>query len=293
MIFMIKVLIFSGIIVIVSGSIAGSLFYQNNNDKKDNENGFMETSKMSYNLNLMSGKRYDVANPSEIRFSIINQKGEQQKEFDVVHEKKMHVIIVRKDRSNFQHVHPEFDQSKGIFTLRSLDIPKDGEYRMFADFTSPNAKRDDMGMKESTTLYEDVVVGDTSKYQAEEIDGAKLKSSANGLDTSIFEGGNDGGGSGYSPGVANSIAISVDKDGEPFKQLESYMGSLGHMVALGPNLEFINAHPQTDDIANQVGVISFSVNFPKEGIYKLYLQTQAKGQVINNDYTISVKPNSN
>lgn len=60
------------------------------------------------------------------------------------------------------------------------------------------------------------------------------------------------------------------------------------MVVLGPDLEFIHAHPQTADISNQSGLIVFAVDFPTEGSYKLFLQTQADNKVTTTDYAVSV-----
>ena len=54
---------------------------------------------------------------------------------NIVHEKIMHFIVIRKDLANFQHVHPDFNSSTGEFTLSNLTLPSDGEYRLFADFT--------------------------------------------------------------------------------------------------------------------------------------------------------------
>ena len=45
------------------------------------------------------------------------QTGERVKEFDILHEKLMHVIIVSEDLSHFSHIHPAFDIKDGIFSV--------------------------------------------------------------------------------------------------------------------------------------------------------------------------------
>jgi hypothetical protein len=62
------------------------------------------------------------------------------------------------------------------------------------------------------------------------------------------------------------------------------------MVVLGPNLEFIHAHSMNEDASNQIGLISFQVTFPDPGQYKIYLQTQADGQVTTTDYNFTATP---
>lgn len=259
------------------------------------DHGSMNASTQShptYSLSLMSGKSYDVNKPTTLHFAILDQDNNTLKAFDTVHEKKLHLIVVRKDRTNFQHVHPTLDEASGMFMIERFSFPTDGDYRVYADFTPSDAQKDEMGMKLPATPYQDVQVGDISKYTPQPLTANKLTSSVNGFDTSIFFAPPDD-----SPGAPdtnlyagqeNSIAISINKDGQPFKNLQNYLGALGHMVVLGDALEFIHAHPQTVDESNQGGVIVFNVNFPKAGRYKLFLQTRANGQVTTNDFAVSV-----
>ena len=247
----------------------------------------------TYSLNLTSGKSYEVNQPTELSFSIQNQDGRLQKDFDVVHEKKMHLIVVRKDRTNFQHVHPTLEQGSGKFTLESFRFPADGDYRVFADFTPSDAQKDQLGMKLPATPYQDVQVGDKSKYSPQPLNENKLASNEGGFETSIFfppDHNSDAPAAVYYTGQDNNIVISVNKNGQPYKNLQKYLGALGHMVVLGEDLEFIHAHPQTVDEKSQGGVIIFNVYFTEPGRYKLFLQTQAEDQVTTNDFAVSVMP---
>lgn len=292
-----KLLIVVAAVIVLLGAAAGVVALRDS-DKKDmggmDMGGASTQSQPTYSLNLMSGKSYMAAKPTMLHYAIQDQDGKTLKDFDVVHEKKMHLIVVRKDRTNFQHVHPTLDEANGTFMIEPFTFPTDGDYRVYADFTSSNAQKDEMGMKLAVTPSQDVQVGDTSKYTPQALGDDKLASNSNGFETSIFFPPPDD-----SPGVADTsfyagkdsnIAISINKNGQPYKNLQTYLGALGHMVVLGPNLEFIHAHPQTVDVNTQGGVIVFAVKFPDAGQYKLYLQTQADNQVNTTDYTLSVKP---
>lgn len=249
----------------------------------------------TYSLNLASGTDYPVSQTTQISFDIRDQSKSVLKDFDVVHEKQMHLIVVRKDRTNFQHVHPNFDESSGTFSLGGLTFPTDGDYRIFADFTPTNAQKDEMGRKHAATPYQDVRVGDLSKYTPQPLGSDRLTSSANDFETGFFITRDDDSpemlGATFYPAQNSLISIYVNKNGQVFNNLQPYLGALGHMVVLGPDLEFIHAHPSDQDIANQSGLVLFNVNFPYAGQYKLFLQFQTDNQVITTDYTVTVKDN--
>ncbi len=243
----------------------------------------------TYSLNLQSAT-YEPNQPVELQFDIRDENNNLLKDLDTVHEKQMHLIVVRKDRTNFQHVHPEFDQAAGTFTLNNFTFPTDGEYRVFADFTPTDAQKDEMGMKLPATLYKDVKIGDVSKYTQQAFDADKMASNADGFTAEItFPHSDSPGSAAFWAKNENTFAVDIKKDGQPYKSLEKYLGALGHMVVLGPNLEFVHAHALTEDVTQQNGLVYFKVNFPEAGRYKLYLQTQAEGKVSTFDYAVTAK----
>lgn len=290
-------LIIAGVVVL-GGVITGGLIYRNHkNDMAGMDHSEMAASTQShatYSLNLMSGKSYLAAKPVMMHFAIQDQDGKVLKDFDTVHEKKLHLIVVRKDRTNFQHVHPTLDQNSGMFMIEPFTFPTDGDYRVFADFTPSNSQMGPDGMKLAATPYQDVQVGDMSKYTPQPIGDDKLQSSANGFDTSIFFPPSDDSpgvtSQNFTSGTSNAVVVTINKNGQAFKNLQSYLGALGHMVVLGPKLEFIHGHPSTGDTTNQFGLVTFNVTFPDPGQYKLFLQTQADNLVNTTDYTVTVKP---
>ena len=60
-------------------------------------------------------------------------------EYDVEHEKRLHLIAVRRDFSGFQHVHPELS-ADGVWST-TLDLTA-RQWRLFADFKAVGADID-------------------------------------------------------------------------------------------------------------------------------------------------------
>ena len=56
---------------------------------------------------LALGRR--VATPGrrfQLRFRILDERGRTVRDFDVKHTKRLHLVVVRRDMIDFQHVHP-------------------------------------------------------------------------------------------------------------------------------------------------------------------------------------------
>src|SRR3954447_20823819 len=73
----------------------------------------------------------------EFAFRILGPSGRAVTTFDTEHDKRMHLIVVRRDLSGFHHVHPVMD-SGGMWRIASpMSAP--GTYRAFADFKPTGA----------------------------------------------------------------------------------------------------------------------------------------------------------
>jgi hypothetical protein len=286
-------------VVVIGSAITGGWVYSKNksNDTASSMNhgnmAMNDTSGSDYKVNLMSGESYTSNKPTTLHFDV-EQNGTVYKNFAIDSTKLMHLIVVRKDRYYFQHVHPAFDEKTGMFTMDSFQFPTDGQYRVFANFAPTDAKKDMMGMIETEAPYRDVNVGDVSKVAVQPLGPDKLTSTANGLTASVVTApGDDSPTTTSQPifyaGQDGSVEVAITKNGMPFKNLQEYLGNLGHMVILGSNLEFIHAHPMVNDLTNQTGYIPFMVTLPKLYQYKLYLQTQANDIVSTFDFNITTK----
>ena len=97
---------------------------------------------------------FERGRPGELRFSIRGAGGTPVRDFEVEHEKRMHLIVVRRDGRGFQHLHPTLDAT-GTWSV-PLTLPEAGTYRVFADF-----KHDG----EARTLAADLTVDGTADYR--------------------------------------------------------------------------------------------------------------------------------
>ena len=63
---------------------------------------------------------------------MVGSGGDPVRDFEVEHDKRMHLILARRDLSGFQHVHPRLG-SDGRWST-NVKVPDAGSYRVFADF---------------------------------------------------------------------------------------------------------------------------------------------------------------
>jgi hypothetical protein len=76
----------------------------------------------------------------------------------------MHFIVVRKDLTQFQHLHPEFHKETGEFSV-DVAFPAPGPCRFFADFTPGQ----DNPMQLPVTVSSDFTVGDIADFQPQAV----------------------------------------------------------------------------------------------------------------------------
>ena len=71
--------------------------------------------------------------PTDLIFTVKNEREETVEDFQIVHEKPMHLLVVSEDLSEFYHLHPEV-QNDSAYKV-SFNFPNGGNYRLYADFT--------------------------------------------------------------------------------------------------------------------------------------------------------------
>jgi hypothetical protein len=228
-----------------------------------------------------SGKSYFANMPSEYSFSIVDDQGNTLRNFEITHTKPMHVIVVRKDLKYFQHIHPEFDQATGQFTLKNLMFPADGQYRIFADFAPSGGQKDAVGTLLPVTISEDLAVG--SAYTPEVIGTEERTKTFDGYQTTLSTD------PVLSSGKEIMLTFDLKQNGKSVTDLQEYLGALGHSVILKEGtLDFIHAHPVEDVNKPQTGKANFMVSFPEAGKYKVFTQFQRAGKVSVTDFVLSV-----
>ena len=174
------------------------------------------------------------------------------RDFEVEHEKRMHLIVVRRDGTGFQHLHPEL-AADGTWST-PITLPEAGAYRVFADF-----KRDG----EAQTLAGDLTVDGDADYRplpartdADTTDGYAVKLAQDG----------------------STVGFTITKDGRRI-ETEPYLGAGGHLVALREgDLAYLHVHP------SGAGV-EFETELDPASRYRLYLQFKHEGRIHTAEFT--------
>ncbi|MFV2019684.1 hypothetical protein [Micromonospora sp. LOL_023] len=195
--------------------------------------------------------------PTEYRFHIAGPDGRPVTNFSTTHERDLHLIVVRRDLSGFQHLHPELDPA-GTWS-QSLTLPEAGQYRVFADF-QPAA------LDHGLTLGVDLAVA--GNYQprplpaptpAVEVDGYRVEWTGDLL-----------------PGGSSRLTMRISRAGAPVGDLQPHLGAYGHLVVLREaDLAYLHVHPDgaPDDGRTAAGPeLTFHADVPDAGRYRLFLE---------------------
>ena len=202
-------------------------------------------------------------------FRITGPDGAPVTAFDVEHEKRMHLIVVRRDTTGFQHVHPEMAPD-GTWTV-PLAVAEGGSYRAFADFAPSGGDATTLGVDLSAPgVYEPVTHPESRVAQ---VDGYTVELAGD-----------------LVPGQASSVALAVSRDGAPVTDLEPYLGAYGHLVALRDgDLAYLHVHPEGspgDGVTAAGPQVQFVTEVPSAGTYRLFLDFQHAGQVRTAEFTV-------
>jgi len=196
--------------------------------------------------------------PATLAYRIVDQSGTVVRDLDVTHEKRMHLILARRDLTGFQHLHPEMARD-GAWRVQ-VTLPEPGSYRLFADFSYQD---------EAITLATDLRVdGDADLVDLPAPQPVGL--SDGGYDVRLDT--TDAG-----AGEESELEFEISRDGETVST-EPYLGAGGHLVALREgDLAFLHVHPIEHD--EQGAGVGFAATFPTAGRYRLFLQFKHDGRV--------------
>jgi hypothetical protein len=202
----------------------------------------------------------------ELRFAV-EEAGAPVTEFDELHERRMHLIVVRRDGSGFRHLHPEMDAA-GTWSV-PVEFDQAGVYRAFADFSVGGGQQ---------TLSSDLFVSGGG-FEARPFPAPRPLAETHGYEVRLDAG---------DPvaGEPSELDFTVSRGGRPVDDLAPYLGAKGHLVALREgDLAFLHVHPQE---GHEVAVdeIEFAATFPTAGRYRLYLQFRHEGVVRTAEFTV-------
>jgi hypothetical protein len=201
-----------------------------------------------------------------VSFTVIGPDGHPVTGYDEQHERDLHLIVVRRDLTGFQHVHPRLDVTTGLWSTRVDLVP--GAWRLLADFLPSGG--------EPLVLGADLLVpGD---FTPEPLGTDQLTAQVDGYDITL-----DGS---VEVGAETVLTATVTRDGEPVTDLQPYLGAYGHLVSLRDgDLGYLHVHPREDTGAGPD--IAFDTEFPTEGRYRLFLNFRHGGSVHTAAFTVS------
>jgi hypothetical protein len=193
-----------------------------------------------------------------LSFAIVDPGGGPLLDYATVHDKQLHLIVVRSDGQHFAHVHPVLDRTAGTWSTPWTWIAA-GSYRVFADFQPARASITKLTLTRTVEVAGDFapsppaatrIVDEIAGY-AVELDGA------------------------LTAGVSKRLTATVTRDGDPVTTLQPYLGAYGHLVALREgDLAYLHVHPEgVAPAAGRTGgpAVSFAATAPTAGRYMLYL----------------------
>jgi hypothetical protein len=218
---------------------------------------------------------------TKLTIFIKEKSGTPVREYELVHDKLMHLIIVGEDLSYFAHIHPVIENNGENFTIVHT-FPEAGKYKLWVDFKPKGGIQNILAFMTEvkglpghipiTPVHDEIYIKESSdkNYQI------SLKVPQENIVANID--------------VDLVFSIS-DTAGNPVIDLEPLMGAGGHSVIISSDLEeFIHVHPieEVEPAWKGGPHISFRTSFPKPGLYKAWGQFQHKGKIIIADFIIDV-----
>lgn len=207
--------------------------------------------------------------PAAFTFQVLGPDGRPVTRFALVHDRLLHLVVVREDLSGYQHLHPTM-AAGGTWSIE-LTLPEPGRYRAYADFSALDAR----GAQTAAVLAVALTVPGAAP--ARPLPGPSRTATVAGFTVSVA--------GTPATGVVQPVLFRVDDAGTP-AVLQPYLGAYGHLVMLRQaDLGYLHIHPEAQLLD---GAIVFWVAAPGTGTYRLYLDFQVAGAVHTAEFTIAV-----
>lgn len=210
--------------------------------------------------------------PVKYSLMIHDATGAMIKDFETVHERKLHLIIVSEGLDRFAHVHPEIDRAGNI--TGTFTFPTAGKYRLYADHKPA-------GGKQATSIAELDVAG-TPPPRPELVPNApgRVKTKALVSDIALEN---------ARAGEATRISFTLfDAARKPIADLQPYLGAMGHLVVLSADgKQYVHSHPLQEKSSG--GAVAFAAHFPAPGIYKGWGQFRRSGTVHDVPFVVRIE----
>ena len=212
----------------------------------------------------------------------------------VVHERKLHLLIVDDTLGDYQHIHPEPTRHAGEWSFAFAPTRSTG-YRVFADFT-PVATGRSLYASADLAVEKTVTAGPANSAAAvAPWDQPRAPRQA-------WENERDGYRFGFTPSVlpmragqAEDLTLTITRGDGGKVALEPVMGAYAHVVAFDRERSgFAHLHPnQADPLAPPDAVrpqLKFKLTIPKAGRYVIWAQVRPEGRELFVPFWFEVVP---
>jgi hypothetical protein len=190
----------------------------------------------------------------------VTADGRVVRDFELAHERRLHLIVVRRDLTGFQHLHPAMAPDGTWSTPIRLAAP--GSYRAFADFRTRGRPH---------VLTAELSAPGRAAPVALPAPAPTARTST-GYDVRLAL-------------AAGRATFTVRRDGKPVRDLQPYLGARGHLVAIhAGDLAYLHVHPISQPTPG--ADIRFAVAAPATGSSRLFLQFRHAGRVHTAAFTI-------
>lgn len=201
------------------------------------------------------GERFPLA------FRVTGPDGQVVRTFDAEDTKRMHVIVVRRDLADFQHLHPA-QAPDGTWSV-PVSLRDAGVYRVLADFS--------IGGKPQT-LADDLIVDGT--VRSRELPAPVTSVDVDGLRVDLVEGA-------ARAGSESDFSFKVTRDDRPVA-VQDFLGAKGYLVALRRgDLAYLPVRPDQRRLR-------FTAALPSIGRFRLFFQFKTDGRVHTAAFTQEV-----
>jgi Cu+-exporting ATPase len=200
------------------------------------------------------------------------KNGKPIEQFDVSHEKLMHLIVVSKDLSFFNHIHPEY-KGNGVFEVTTR-FPAGGDYKLIADIVPTGGSA--MSIMDWTRIEGEAAVPKPIQPETnftKLVDGKEITLSFDQLSANKE--------------LNLNFNIKDEKTKTPITNLQPYLGAVGHVVILSEDTEqYLHVHPIDETSSGPIA--QFMTTFPKSGVYKIWGQFRHNDQVFTVPFVVKV-----
>ena len=210
----------------------------------------------------LADNSFNARRREALRFRVTAADGKAVQHFETEHGAKLHLIVVRRDLTGYQHLHPRLG-ADGTWSV-PLTLRQAGAYRIYADF---HARGKDV------TLGADVFA--PGKFEPRSLPAEASVAKVDGYTVKLRE---------STPG---DLKFSVKRGGREVTDLQPYLGARGHLVALREgDLAYLHVHPEEG--ATVGAGVSFRAEYPSASRYRLFLQFKHDGRVHTTAFTREV-----